>query len=245
MFRFIAVFICYSFALLASDPTSLIKEAKLLLEDDFNRSETDDNKEELGKEWVTNSAKRAKGVKQADLKDNTLHITMAKVADHAISVRHDAPFDDGIVQARFKMHDAKGMKFNFNDPKARKVCWAGHISGIVVKPKSITIQDHKTGIFDLKLREIKKDPNATKEAKKKANQIIKSKEATFKVSLKQGQWYQITIINQGPKLTVYIDDKKIGSFSSEGNDHKVKQNLAFSVPGKVSIDDLKIWSLDK
>ena len=35
---------------------------------------------------------QAQGVKQGDLKDNALVITMAKEADHAVSIKHDAPF---------------------------------------------------------------------------------------------------------------------------------------------------------
>ncbi|MBT5168601.1 MAG: hypothetical protein HOL92_09020, partial [Opitutales bacterium] len=128
-----------SHPLAAESPDALIKRAKLVLEDNFNRSEKDDSKEQLGREWVTNSEKRAHGVKQADLKDDTLVIVMAAGANHSVSVRHDAPFDDGIVQVRFKLHDAKGIKFNFNDPKANKVSWAGHIARVVVTPKSVSI----------------------------------------------------------------------------------------------------------
>ena len=229
---------------LAADPTKFIKEGKLIFEDDFNRAESDDSKEELGKNWVTNSKSRAKGTKQADLKENALEITMAKVADHAVSVRHDAPFDDGIVQARFKIHDKKGMKFNFNDPKAKKVTWAGHIAGVIVTPKTITIQDHKKGIFDLKIREKRKDKNTSAQEKKEIKKFLSGKEAKFNHTTELNKWYEITMVFKGPAVSVYVDGNKVGSFSSEGLDHSVKQNLAFSVPSTSTVDDVKIWSLD-
>ena len=229
----------------AAEPDELIKTAKLLLSDNFNRVEKDDSKEELGKAWITNSERRAKGIKQADLTGEALLITMAKEADHAVSVKHDAPFDDGIVRIRFKMHDKKGIKFNFNDPAARKVTWAGHISKVQVKPNTVIIGDDKTGVFDLKIRAQRQYKNLEKNKKAELNKFLKTKQASYKVDLKTGEWYVITIVNIGPKVTVWIDEKKIGSFESVGLDHKVKQNLAFGVPGSVSIDDIKIWSLDK
>ena len=44
-------------------------KGQIVFEDDFERSETDDTKEQLDRGWVTNSEKRAAGTKQADLQD--------------------------------------------------------------------------------------------------------------------------------------------------------------------------------
>jgi len=229
-----------SCSLTANEAKELIQSAKLIFEDDFNRVEKDDKKEELGKKWVTNSAKRAKGTKQCDLLGEAVRITMAKVADHGVSMRHDAPFHNGIIASRFKITDAKGIKFNFNDPAAKKLTWAGHIAGIVVTPNKITIEDHITGKFELKLREMKKDPKKKKEAAK----ILKEKQKSFKADVDLNKWHEIVIIFQGEKTSVYLNDTKVGEFSSKGLDHGVKQNLAFAVSGTVEVDDLKIYSLD-
>ncbi len=96
----------------------LMTQGKLIFQDDFNRKESDDAKEELGKNWVTNSKKRAKGGKQTNLTGESVVITMARRwLIMEFSMRHDAPFDCGVVQVRFRMFDAKGIGFNFNDPK--------------------------------------------------------------------------------------------------------------------------------
>ena len=86
-------------------------EAKgtLVFENDFNRSESDDSKEELSRGWVTNSEKRAAGTKQGDLVGGFLSITMAKHANHGVSVRHDAPFDDGVIQVNFACRMPRGL----------------------------------------------------------------------------------------------------------------------------------------
>ena len=236
------LFVFISFAVTADDTDKLIQSAKLIFEDDFNRTEKDDKQEELGKNWVTNSKSRAKGNKQCDLTGEAVRITMAKVADHGVSMRHDAPFHNGIIVSRFKLTDAKGMKFNFNDPASKKVTWAGHIAGIDVKPNKITIEDHITGKFDLKLREMRKSKDAAQ--KKQAAKILKSKQKSFPTKVSLNEWHEIVIVFQGTKAEVILDKKKIGEFSSKGLDHGVKQNLAFAVSGTVEVDDVKIYSLD-
>ncbi len=229
---------------MAEDPKALVARAKLVFSDDFNRTEDDDTTEQVGNGWVTNSATRAKGVKQADLKDGTLVITQAKEADHSASVRHDTPFDDGVIKLRFQVFDKKGLKFNFNDPKAKDVSWAGHIARVVVTPNRVTIQDDKTGVFDLEIRKKRKNKNISKQEKAELTNFLKTKSVRLKAPIKANHWHEMTIVCIGPKFEVYIDDQSVGSFSSEGLDHKVKQNVAFGVSGKVAVDDLRVWSLD-
>jgi hypothetical protein len=224
-----------------AEVAELIKgKGKLVFEDDFNREESDDSKEDLGKGWVTNSKKRAAGTKQADLKGESILITMAKHADHGVSVRHDAPYDDGVIQARFKMHDDKGISFNFNDPKC-KASHAGHICAVGVKPGKVMLRDGKTGIFDNKIRE-KKLSGASK---KEINALTKDKFAYGKVKLETGKWYDITILIRGDVMSAWIDGKKVGELKSPGLDHEVKQNIAFAVSGTAEVDQLRIWSLEK
>jgi len=217
----------------------LKSKARLIFQDDFERQEKDDSKEELGKGWVTNSERRADGVKQGDLKDGTLAITMAKKADHGVSIRHDAPFDDGIVKVRFRMHDAKGIGFNFNDPKC-KSSHAGHICHVGVKPKKVDFRDGKTGVFEKSIRE-KRLAGAPKNEIWK---LVKDKFHYHDVKLKTGQWYEMTILIRGDEMSAWVDGKPVGKLKSAGIDHKVKQNIAFAVSGRADVDDLRVWSLD-
>lgn len=210
----------------------------LVFSDDFERSEADDTKEQLGNGWVTNSKRRAAGTKQGDLKEGALTITMAKHADHGVSIKHDAPFDDGVVKVRFRMHDKKGIGFNFNDPKC-KVSHAGHICALQVKPHQVVFRDGKTGIFDKKVR-ARREAGASKSEIQK---LTKGKFRYIKAKLELDRWYEATLRIQGPVMTAWIDGKKIGQLNSEGIDHAVKQNIAFAVSGTADVDDLRIWSL--
>lgn len=213
-------------------------KGKLVFEDDFDRSESDDSKEQLDRGWVTNSEKRAAGTKQADLKDSYLRITMAPHADHGVSVRHDAPFDDGVVQVRFRIHDNKGIGFNFNDPNC-KVSHAGHICHVGVKAKQVDFRDGKTGIFDLKIREkrLAGAPKAEIEA------LTKDKFAYHEVDLELDRWYEMKILIQGDVMSAWIDGVSVGQLRSPGIDHAVKQNMAFAVSGTADVDELRIWAL--
>jgi len=220
----------------AGDLSDLADKGTLVFEDDFNRAEADDSKEQLGKKWQTNSKRRAKGVKQGDLVDGVLKITMAKVADHGVSIKHDAPFKDGMVQVRFRMHDLRGIGFNFNDP-ACKESHAGHICAIGVKPKTIMCRAGKTGIFDKEIRALKQDPAN----KAKVKELTKDKFAYEKVDLKTDTWYQMNIVIQGTLMRAFVDGKEVARLDSAGVGHAVKQNMAFAVSGSAEVDDLKIW----
>ncbi len=75
----------------------------VILEDDFEREESKPEREQVGNGWGTNSNSRAQGVKQVDLAAGALHITRADVADHGVSVTHEAAFADAVITLRFKL----------------------------------------------------------------------------------------------------------------------------------------------
>ena len=224
-------------------PEEVAKHAKgefrLVFSDDFDRVESNESKEEVGNGWVTNSQRRAKGAKQVDLVDSSIVITMAKEADHGVSVKHDAPFRNGIVRARFQLHDSRGIGFNFNDPKC-KVSHAGHICALSVKPKKVTFRDGKTGIFDLKIRE-KKLAGASK---KEISKLTEGKFAYVDVDLEKERWHEVIILIQGESMTAWINGKSVGMLNSPGIGHEVKQNLAFAVSGRATVDWVHVWALE-
>ena len=115
----------------------------IIFEDDFNRNESQEEKDEPGKGWKTNSEKRAKGNKQVDLKDGAMHIFIHEEADHGVSVVHDAGFTDGAVELRFKL-EAKGdsLGLNFADLKYKEV-HAGHLFAARIHLHQVILQDLK------------------------------------------------------------------------------------------------------
>lgn len=219
----------------------LLPKGKLVFEDNFNRNAKVETKEDLGLGWRTNSKTRAGGHKQADLRDGKLFIEMYKDADHSTSILHAAPFDDGIVKVKFQMLNPKGFRLNFNDPKAKDLSHAGHVCQVSITPKQIGIMDQITGLFSMDIYNKRKEGTD----KKVIAELVKNKSKTFKATLELNHWYEITIVFQEETLTVFIDNQVVGEFKSAGFDHKVKDNIAFSLDSSsAEFDDLRIYSLD-
>ncbi|MGJ8724636.1 MAG: family 16 glycoside hydrolase [Roseibacillus sp.] len=211
---------------------------KLLFEDDFERNEASEEKEDIGKGWFTASETRAQGNKQVDLKDGTMRIYIHEVADHAVSVKHEAGFKDGAVEARFNLENPDDeLGFNFADMDFKEV-HAGHLFKVVINKNKIAITDLKTGIMDRKIRDMRKAGTLPADVEK----MLKTKTKSFPVKIANGEWQTIAISVEGDTATVTLNNKTVGSFSSEGIAHPTKGLLRLSVPKQAVVDDLKIFS---
>lgn len=214
------------------------KPGKLIFEDDFERNESQEEKDEIGKGWGSNSARRAAGNKQVDLRDGAMHIYIHKAADHAVSVTHPAEFQNGTVQLRFMLENKDdSLGLNFADLKFKEV-WAGHLFVAKVSTKDVQLADLKTGNMDLKIRTARKEKKLTPEQQK----MLKTKAKRVQHKLETGKWYTLRVDVDDKTLTASIDGKKVSSFSSEGIAHPTKRLLRLSVPRKAVVDDVKIYS---
>ena len=210
----------------------------LIFHDEFERSESQEAKEEIGNGWGSNSKTRAGGNKQVDLNDGTLHIYIHETADHAVSVTHPAEFQNGSVEMRFMLEDEKDtLGLNFADLQFKEV-WAGHLFKVTVGVKQVEIADLKTGVMDLKIRNARQANTLT--AAQQAE--LKTKSTKFPHKLETGKWYTVDATVRGDTMTVSIDGQKIGSFSSEGIAHPTKRMLRLSIPKNVVVDDVKIFA---
>ncbi len=223
------------FAFLISSASA--EDGELVFSDDFERSESQEEKDEPGNGWETNSASRAGGNKQVDLKEGAMHIFIHETADHGVSVKHAAEFTNGTVSLRFKLEDAKDdLGLNFADLQYKAV-HAGHLFAVRIKPTSVTIQDLKTGRMDKKMREARQNGTETPEQKK----LVKTKEKAFPAEISVGEWHTVKVEVDEDLLKVSIDGEEIGSFQSEGFAHPTKRHLRLAVHRNAVVDDLKIW----
>lgn len=212
-------------------------EGTLILEDDFDREESSPELEEVGNGWGTNSKSRAKGVKQVDLADGAMHITMAEVADHGVSVHHEAAFKDVTIQMRFRLREGDDLGINIADMNEKSV-HAGHICMAKIQPKRVEITDMKTGRMKLENREAKLAGTLSDEAKKD----IATKSKAFPVDLKTEEWHLLEVRIDGETMQVSIDEEKVGEFTSPGIGHPTKSRLRLAVNHQAWVDDVKIWS---
>lgn len=209
----------------------------LIFEDDFERNESQEVKDEIGEGWGSNSKTRAGGNKQVDLKDGAMHITMHATADHAVSVTHDAEFQDGSVEMRFMLEDEQDLLgLDFADAKFKEV-HAGHLFKVTVGTRKVTIDDMKTGGMNMEFYDAKKAKTLTPEQKK----LIASMKKTYPVKLEAGKWYALVVNINGDSVTASIDGKEVAAQSSAGFAHPTKRMLRLSVPKSAVVDDVKIW----
>jgi len=209
----------------------------LIFQDDFERSESQELKDEPGNEWTTSSDKTAKGNKQVDLREGYLHIYTHAEANHATSVRHAFAFKDGTIGLKLRFENEKdSIKLNFTD-LAEKSVHAGHLFNVSISPTAVSLSDLKTGVMNQELRSARSNKTLSDEQKLE----LAKKNKNFVHKLELNKWHQIHAVVKGDKVTCYINGKLIGSFASPGFGHEAKTLIRLLVPGKVDVDEVKIW----
>lgn len=213
--------------------------ATLIFSDDFARDEATLDRDDIGNGWTTNSAWRAPGKKQADLKDGVLVVGTDPSAGHALVLFHPAPLTNGIVEFRFKIPASEGIGIEFADPDCKTV-HAGHLCGLNVGKGRLGMSDMKTGVMDLKIKARRtsgqKDPEL--------DALLKTKSKAFPIDLKSDDWHTLRLTVKGETLSANVDGKDIGSFASEGIAHPTKKEIRINIGKAAVIDDVKVWKLD-
>jgi hypothetical protein len=221
-----------SFTLAATDL------GELVFQDGFERAESQEERDEPGNGWATNSAKRAQGDKQVDLKDGTMRIYISPRADHAVSVTHPFEFRNGSVALRFLLEDKKdSLGLNFADLNFKGV-HAGHLFVVRIYSNRVEITDLKTGVMRKDIRETRKAKKALSEEQKHA---LKGKSKRFEKVTATGKWHNLLVTVSEDQLRLELDGEQVGSFSSSGIAHPTKQMLRLSVPQNVVVDDVRLW----
>jgi hypothetical protein len=211
---------------------------ELVFQDDFERAESQEERDEPGNGWATNSAKRAQGDKQVDLKDGTMRIYISPRADHAVSVTHPFEFRNGSVALRFLLEDKKdSLGLNFADLNFKGV-HAGHLFVVRIYSNRVEITDLKTGVMRKDIRETRKAKKALSEEQKHA---LKGKSKRFEKVTATGKWHNLLVTVSEDQLRLELDGEQVGSFSSSGIAHPTKQMLRLSVPQNVVVDDVRLW----
>ncbi|MDB4754705.1 hypothetical protein OAF84_05430, partial [Akkermansiaceae bacterium] len=112
---------------------------------------------------------------------------------------------------------------------------------VKINPKSVQINDMKTGMMNKEIYDARKAKKSTPEHKA----LLKNKTKRFPNPLEAGKWHTLGVLIMGDTMSVTINEKEVGSFSSEGIAHPTKRLLRVAVPKKAIIDDLKIYALPK
>ena len=211
---------------------------KLIFQDDFARTASQEKTDAPGNGWGTNSKSRAKGNKQVDLRDGAMYIYLSPEADHAVSVTHAAEFTDGAVALRFKLEDPRdSLGLDFADA-SRKDVHAGHLFAARVSPKQVLLQDLATGNMRLDIHTARK---AKQTLTADQQQALVGKDKKIPATLAVGEWHDLLVKISGDELAVTVDGKLLGTLKSPGIAHPTKKMLRLAVPRNAVVDDVQIW----
>jgi hypothetical protein len=211
---------------------------KLIFHDDFERSESQELKDEPGNNWTTSSDRTANGRKQVDLRDGAMHMHTAEGANHAVSVRQAFQFADGTIGMRFMLeNNGDTLQLNFADMSLKSV-HAGHLFDAVIGLDKVSFEDKKTGFMDLRIREATRANTLPPEEK---SRLLKTKRKWFPHPIKKGVWHDLLVHVEGDQISALIDGKEVGRFRSEGFAHPTKGLLRLLTPGHSVVDEVKIW----
>lgn len=155
------------------------------------------------------------------VKDGVLVGITPENSDHAAvdNIRFD-PEKDLEVSVRFKFVSEKAKGFNvWFDDKNYKGSHAGHICSVTINPSALTLSDAKTGNFQNDIYEKKKSPEGLS-AEQKA--LLATKTRRLPITFSQGDWHTLLVRTKEAEVSVEIDGKPVGSFSSEGIGHASK-----------------------
>lgn len=211
---------------------------ELIFSDDFNRDEPQEQTDDPGNGWGTNSKSRAQGDKQVDLKDGAMRIRISPRANHAVSVTHPAEFADGAVALRFMLEDENdSLGLDFADLQCKEV-HAGHLFLAKVGTKEVQLVDHKTGGMRNDIRDARAEK---KKLTPEQQQALAGKTTKAALLTETGKWHDLLVTVGGDELTVSVDGKPAASLRSPGIAHPTKRLLRLSVPRNAVVDDVRIW----
>ena len=229
---------CMTFLFLFAFASVSLADGKLIFEDSFDRSESNESVEQVGNGWGTNSKSRAQGNKQVDLAEGALHIYRHAVADHGVSVVQDLEFKDAEIALRFRIGKGDELGINIADMNEKSV-HAGHICMAKIRLNRLVISDLKTGRMKLQVRERNKAKKLTADDKL----LIASKEKPVPIELSADKWHRLQVIIRGETMTVRIDDQNAGEFTSSGIGHASKSRIRLAVAKSAWVDDVAVYRI--
>jgi len=149
------------------------------------------------------------------------------------------------VKVKFRFVSDKAKSFNvWFDDKGYKGSHAGHICQATISPTGVNLADAKTGGFNLEggLYDRKKANQLTDDEKK----LLASKQKRIPAKLALNEWHTLVVTTSGDTISVSIDGKEVGSFTSPGIAHDTKSLVSLTTNAvDVEYDDFSISGVAK
>lgn len=214
-------------SLVLADP--LPKRGKILFADDFEGPLEDSA-------WII----KEKFAGAFSIQDGVLVGKELAEAGHGSTIRKSIREANFVLEFDFVFDG--GRQFNLVlDDLACKEVHAGHIARVIFNQKrGITVQDDKTGLMNLEIRDQRKiDP----QWKEKNEAFIESKRRFVAHPFTEGVTYRVTIIKNKDLLHCQVGDTVV-SLRSEGIAHPVLSQFGPTITGgEIRFDHMRLWAL--
>lgn len=229
------------------DAAWLREKGTLLFEDSFDREEDGNLARAIGNGWNSATADRVPDVKQADLDEGVLKVTVDARAGHGAHIHHDAGFEDGGAIVRFKLPGpakSDSLSVGFVDRETSKSA-AGHLCYAIVGgyPPQVQLLDRKTGYSDPEVMKRRAPYLARKEplpADLEALLASKMKHVPWKGD---NEWHELVVVTEGDEMRVSIDGALVGSHRSDGFAHPMKRWFSLGVPSTAWVDEVQVYKV--
>jgi hypothetical protein len=229
------------------DAAWLKEKGTLLFADSFDREEEGNLAKAIGKGWNSATADRVPDVKQADLDEGVLKVTVDARAGHGAHIHHDAGFEDGGAIVRFKLpgpSKGQSLSVGFVDRETSKSA-AGHLCYALIGgyPSQVQLLDRKTGYSDPEVMKRRAPYLARKEplpADLEALLASKMKHVPWKGD---NEWHELVVVTEGDEMRVSIDGALVGSHRSDGFAHPMKRWFSLGVPSTAWVDEVQVYKV--
>ncbi|MEM9645258.1 MAG: hypothetical protein AAF989_09705, partial [Planctomycetota bacterium] len=177
--------------------------------------------------------------KQTDLREGVLHVAPADGEKSNVLVIRECDFHDGTIQFRFQLpHEDDQVGLVIADRHLENV-HAGHVMNVWAQVGGIKVADMLHGTFAPEIYKRKQEGRLTREDKEQISAAGKR----FPAQIRTGEWHSLSMTTAADLLTVSLDGKPVGKFSSPGFANR-KTILRVSFRKFGAVDDFKLFVAD-
>ena len=183
------------------------------ISDDFERSE-------VGDAWTGH-------MYSFSIKDGALVASQLPDAGHGAVIRTQLDFRNMKIDFDVKFEGGERFNFVIDDKNCEEV-HAGHICRVSITRNRLTVQDDRNGAMNLKLRELRRQPEKAAEIEA----FLETTKSSGDFESLDGRWYHMQVVIENNQMSASLDGKIVAKLTSPGIAHPTKTQFGFTVTGR-------------
>lgn len=143
------------------------------------------------------------------------------------------------AEFKFQLHTATSINAVLDDDDFKEG-HGGHICRVSLRPTQLFLGDDKERLHHT-IEVMRKDPARKAEVDK----LVAGRSLSIPTKLDAEQWYRLRMEVVGDELSVWLDDRPLGTLKSSGIGHPRKTTFHFTVSGGEALfDDFRVWKIN-